>query len=161
ADALKRSGNYRHENPLAPEPSPYTGASRCAPCHAKETKTHDRSRHARTLHRGSALLDLPYPDKPLADPDNPKVTHTFKRDRERIQVETLVGNRIFDTLVEYAFGVRERYVTMIGRDEEKNYRALRLSSYHTAEGVAWGPTAGDVPDSDPSEKLRGKLIPVR
>ncbi len=159
--ALKRSGPFRDENPLMPEPSPFTGASRCASCHPKEALTHDRSRHARTLHRGRALLDLPFPDKPLADPDDPKVTHTFKRDRKRIQVETRAGDRVFETVVEYAFGVREGYVTMIGRDEEKNYRALRLSSYHTAEGIAWGPTSGDVPDSDVIEDVRGKPIPVR
>jgi tetratricopeptide (TPR) repeat protein len=159
--ALKLSGNYRTENPLVPEPSPYTGASQCATCHAKETRTHDRSRHWRTLHRGKALLDLPSPDKPLADPDNAQVTHTFKRDGGNIKVETRAGDRIFKTVVEYAFGVRERYVTMIGRDQEKNYRALRLSSYHTANGVAWGPTAGDVPDSDLAENIRGQPIPVR
>jgi tetratricopeptide (TPR) repeat protein len=159
--ALKLSGNYRTENPLMPEPSPYTGASRCASCHPKETRTHDRSRHSRTLHHGRALLDLPFPDKPLADPDNALVTHTFKRDGEHIEVETRAGDRVFEIVVKYAFGVRERYVTMIGRDEEKNYRALRLSSYHSANGVAWGPTAGDVPDSDSAENIRGQPIPVR
>jgi tetratricopeptide (TPR) repeat protein len=159
--ALKRSGAFRDENPLVPEPSPFTGAARCASCHPKETMTHNRSRHSRTLHRGPALLELPFPDKPLADPDDPKVTHTFKRDRKRIQVETRAGDRVFETVVEYAFGVREGYVTMIGRDEEKNYRALRLSSYHTAEGIAWGPTSGDVPDSDAVEDMRGQPIPMR
>jgi tetratricopeptide (TPR) repeat protein len=159
--ALKRSGAFRDENPLVPEPSPFTGAARCASCHPKETMTHNRSRHSRTLHRGPALLELPFPDKPLADPDDPKVTHTFKRDRNQIQVETRAGDRVFETVVEYAFGVREGYVTMIGRDEEKNYRALRLSSYHTAEGIAWGPTSGDVPDSDAVEDVRGQPIPVR
>jgi tetratricopeptide (TPR) repeat protein len=159
--ALKRSGHYRDENPITPEPSLYLGASRCASCHPKETKTHDRSRHSRTLHRGSALLDLPFPDKPLADPDNPEVIHTFKRDRERIRVETRAGDRVYQTVVEYAFGVREGYVTMIGRDEEKKYRALRLSSYHTAKGIEWGPTSGDVPDSDATENIRGEPIPAR
>jgi tetratricopeptide (TPR) repeat protein len=159
--ALKQSGPYRDENPLMPEPSPFTGAARCASCHPKESMTHNRSRHSRTLHRGSALLDLPVPDKPLADPDYPKVTHNFKRDQEHIQVETRAGDRVFQTVVEYAFGVREGYVTMIGRDEEKNYRALRLSSYHAADGIAWGPTSGDVPDSDAVEDVRGQPIPVR
>jgi hypothetical protein len=50
---------------------------------------------------------------------------------------------------------------MIGRDKENRYRAVRLSSYHTAEGVAWGPTSGDVPDTDPVENVRGEPIPVR
>ena len=159
--ALHQSGSYRLENPLIPEPSPYTGESRCASCHAKESKTHERSRHARTLHRGLALLDLPFPNKSLPDPESRTVSHAFKRDRDRIKVETRAGDRVFETIVEYAFGVRERSVTMIGRDDEKNYRALRLSSYHTPEGVEWGPTAGDVPDSDAAENIRGQPIPVR
>ena len=158
--ALKRSGTYRDQNPLMAEPSPYTGAARCATCHSRETSTHERSRHSRTLHRGQALLDLPFPDKPLTDPDDPKVTHTFKRDRKQIEVVTRAGDRVFETVVEYAFGAREGYVTMVGRDAERNYRALRLSSYHTADGIAWGPTAGDVPESDAVD-VRGKPIPVR
>jgi tetratricopeptide (TPR) repeat protein len=159
--ALTRAGNYRDENPLMPEPSPHVGASQCAPCHSREARAHDRTRHARTLHRGSQLLDLPFPDKPLPDPDDPKVSHTFKRDRKHVQVETRSGDRVFETVVEYAFGVSERYVTMIGRDKENRYRALRLSSYHTTEGVAWGPTSGDVLDSDAVENVRGEPIPVR
>jgi tetratricopeptide (TPR) repeat protein len=159
--ALKRAGPYRDENPLVPEPSLYVGASQCASCHAKETRSHARSRHARTLHRGRGLLELPFPDHPLADPDLPRVTHTFKRDQNSIQVETHSGDRVFETIIEYAFGVRERYVTMIGRDAERNYRALRLSSYHTGDGVGWGRTAGDVPESDSLENVRGEQVPVR
>jgi tetratricopeptide (TPR) repeat protein len=159
--AFARSGSYRQDNPLVPEPSPYVGGSRCASCHPGETRAHDRSRHARTFHRGPQLLDLPFPNKPLPDPDLPEVIHTFRRDPKRIQVDTQVGDRVFETIVEYAFGVRERYVTMIGRDIEKNYRALRLSSYHTTEGISWGATSGDVPDSDAVENVRGEPIPVR
>jgi tetratricopeptide (TPR) repeat protein len=159
--ALKRSGTFRDDNPLVPEPSLYVGASQCASCHAKEARSHARSRHARTFHRGRGLLELPFPDHPLADPDRPRVTHTFKRDQDRIQVETRDGDRFFENVIEYAFGVRERYVTMIGRDEERNYRALRLSSYHTGDAVGWGRTAGDVPDSDSLENIRGEPVPVR
>ena len=159
--ALARAGSYRQDNPLVPEPSPYVGASRCAPCHSRETRAHDRTRHSRTFHRGLQLLDLPFPDKPLPDPDDPKVSHTFKRDRKRIRVESRAGDRVFETVVEYAFGVSERYVTMIGRDKENRYRALRLSSYHTTDGVSWGATSGDVRDSNAVENVRGEPIPVR
>jgi tetratricopeptide (TPR) repeat protein len=159
--ALIRSGSYRDDHPLVPEPSPFVGASQCALCHAKETRSHDRSRHSRTFHRGRGLLDLPFPDQPLADPDDAKVTHTFKRDQDRIRVETRARDRVFVTLVEYAFGLRERYVTMVGRDAARNFRALRLSSYRTAEGVCWGRTSGDVPDSDSTEDIRGEPIPER
>jgi hypothetical protein len=52
-------------------------------------------------------------------------------------------------------------VTMVGRDDEQTYRALRLSSYHTSDGAAWGRTAGDVPDSNSAENVRGVPIHVR
>ena len=130
------------------EPSPYVGASQCASCHPKQTRSHDRSRHSRTFHRGRGLLDLPFPDRPLADPDRPEVAHAFKRDQDRIRVDTRSGDRVFETVVEYAFGVRDRYVTMIGRDAERKYRAVRLSSYQSSDGIRWGRTAGDVSDSD-------------
>jgi len=159
--ALKRSGTYREDNPLALEPSPYVGASQCASCHPKETRSHDRSRHARTFHRGRGLFDLPLPDRPLADPVVPQVTHTFKRDHERIRVETRVDDRVFETIVEYAFGARDRTVTMLGEDAEKKHRTLRLSSYHAAKGVSWVPTLDDVPESDPVANARGDPIDVR
>ena len=64
-------------------------------------------------------------------------------------------------VVEYAFGTPEHYVTMIGRDEDKTYRALRLSYYHTAAGSGWGATAGDVGHSSSLEDRRGQRIDVR
>jgi tetratricopeptide (TPR) repeat protein len=159
--ALRLANRYQTDNPLAPEPSPYSGGASCIPCHRELTRSHEQSRHARTFHRGKGLLELPFPDRPLADPDDPKVTHDFKRENDKIKVETKAGDKIYRLIVEYAFGTREGYVTMIGRDDERTYRALRLSSYHAADGVAWGPTAGDVPSSDSSENIRGEPIKVR
>ena len=159
--ALERAGTYPADNPLMPEPSPYVGGAACVSCHREESRTHEKSRHARTFHRGRGLLDLPFPDRPLADPDDTKVTHNFMCDNDKITVETRAGDTVYQVIVEYAFGISDQYVTMIGRDKERSFRALRLSSYHTAEGVAWGPTAGDVPDSNSAENIRGEPIHVR
>jgi len=159
--ALARAGSYRSEHPLIAEPSPYVGAARCAECHPEINRTHLRSRHSRTFHHGPELLELPFPDHPLADPDDPTVTHTFTRDQGRIEVKTRAGDDIFNTVVEYAFGIRGRYITMIGRDDKRKYRALRLSSYETAAGTIWGRTAGDVPNPDLGENIRGEPIQVR
>ena len=71
------------------------------------------------------------------------------------------GDRIFNTIVEYAFGASDRAVTMIGRDAEGSYRAARLSSYHTADGLIWDRSVGDVPDSGSVESFRGEQIGVR
>jgi tetratricopeptide (TPR) repeat protein len=159
--ALERAAAYRDDHPLTAEPAPYVGSARCAACHAEINRTHERSRHARTFHQGQALLDLPFPDHPLADPDDPKVTHTFRRDQGRIEVKTQTADHVLTTVVEYAFGVSGHYVTMIGRDEERQFRALRLSSFPTAAGTSWGRTSGDVPDTGGAKEVRGAPIHVR
>ncbi len=159
--ARGKAGSYREENPLMPEPGPYLGAAACAACHAKESQAHAATRHARTFHHAEGLLNLPLPDHPLTDPDLPAVTHVFERDDGRIRVKTRNAGRVYETIVAYAFGVPDRYVTMVGRDQDKTYRALRLSSYTTKSGVAWGPTAGDVPENDAHESVRGQPMELR
>ena len=162
AAALERSGSYRSENPLDAGTEPVRGR-----CELRVLPSRGVAQpRARAGTRGRFitardLLDLPFPDRPLADPDDPKVTHRFKRENDKIKVETHAGEKIYRLIVEYAFGTSDQYVTMIGRDDERTYRALRLSSYHTADGVAWGRTAGDVPDSNSSENIRGEPINVR
>jgi tetratricopeptide (TPR) repeat protein len=161
ASALALAGRYRTDNPLDPEPSPYSGGASCASCHRELSRSHEQSRHARTFHHGKGLLDLPIPDRPLADPDDPKVTHGFTRENDKIKVETHSGDKIYRLVVDYAFGTSDHYVTMIGRDDDRTFRALRLSSFHAADGVSWGRTAGDVPDSNSGENIRGEPIKVR
>ena len=89
--ALRRAGSYRDENPLLPEPSPYVGSVGCVTCHSKASQEHIHSRHARTFHHGDGLLGLPFPDRSLVDPAQPKVTHTFERDQDRIRIRHARG----------------------------------------------------------------------
>ncbi len=161
ATALASAGSYRAENPLIPEPSPFVGAASCVSCHHKESRSHEKSRHARTFHRGRDLLALPIPDGPMTDPDDPKVTHAFRRDEDKIKVETRNGDKVYELIVAYAFGVSDRYVTMIGQDDGQSYRVLRLSSYHGKGGLAWGRTSLAAPDSNPRDSVRGDPIPTR
>jgi tetratricopeptide (TPR) repeat protein len=158
SSALARAGTYRADNPLIPEPSPYVGAARCAPCHRDEERAYASTRHNRTFHHGADLLKLPLPDRPLADPDDPKVTHSFDRQGDQIHAKTKARDRVFNTVVEYAFGTPERYITMIGRDDQHDVRALRLSYYHNAEGSGWGRTFG-FPDD--VELVRGQAVVIR
>jgi tetratricopeptide (TPR) repeat protein len=159
--ALARAGAYGAGARSTLEPGPYIGAARCAVCHSKISQTHQRTRHSRTFHHGAKLRELPLPNHPMIDPDDPEVTHTVRLDEEKIRVETRAGNRLFNMVVDYAFGTPERYVTMIGRDDERNYRAPRLSYYHSTIGSGWDRTSGDVSDHDPVENSRGELIDVR
>jgi hypothetical protein len=159
--ALARACGHGTENRLVPEPSPYLGSARCAFCHADISRTYLRTRHARTFHHGPELLNLPLPDRPLPASDDPKVTLTFQRDEQHVRVETCERDRVVNTLVDYAFGTRERYVTMIGRDDEGDYRGVRLSYYHTTSGSGWDRTSGDAGTPDGNDNIRGRPIDVR
>ncbi|MGO9465613.1 MAG: tetratricopeptide repeat protein [Isosphaeraceae bacterium] len=152
---------YRATNPLEPEPSPYVGAARCDQCHSEICKSYARSRHALTFHRGRELLDLSLPDRPLADPDDANVTHAFVHEQDRVVEETRTPDRVFKIVVDYAFGVRGRYVTMVGRDSEETYRAARMSHFHSAEGTGWTPTFGNEPAIELAERIRGESVDVR
>jgi tetratricopeptide (TPR) repeat protein len=158
---LARSGSYRTEHPLEPEPSPYTGQAKCTPCHTDIGRTHAETRHARTFHHGNALLALPRPPGPLKDPDNPKVTHTLLQQGKVLKAETRIDDRVFQMIVDYAFGTSDRYVTMVGRDGEGRYRALRNSFYQESGKPIWGRTAGDAGMGTDDQSLRGQPIHIR
>src|SRR5262249_27484972 len=113
--ALARSGTYRAEHPLEPEPAPYVGQARCAECHSDVSHAVLASRHARTFRAGRDLADLPLPDRPLTDPDNPQVRHTLKRVNGQVQVETHVPDKVLRTVVDYALGSNDRYTSLVGR----------------------------------------------
>jgi tetratricopeptide (TPR) repeat protein len=138
--ALAKSGTYRAEHALEPEPSPYIGETRCAACHNDIQRAVLASRHATTFARGEQLGGLHLPDHPLPDPDNPQVTHSLKRIDGRIQLETHVQNKVLRAVVDYAFGSSDRYTSFVGRDEQERTRTLRLSLYHGAEGSGWDRT---------------------
>jgi tetratricopeptide (TPR) repeat protein len=160
-DEIARSGTYRRDNPLLPEPSPYAGSARCTPCHRELSRAHDQTRHARTFHHGAELLALPRPDGPLVDPDHPEVTHRFVEDGKKLRVETKVDDRIYKTMIDYAYGTSDRYVTMVGRDGEGGYRAIRRSLFHEGKQTGWGRTSGDAGNTDKIQQVRGQPITVR
>lgn len=161
AAALERSGSFREEHPLIPEPAAYVGSNRCAECHREIGRTYRQTRHARTFHHAAGIAALPMPEGPLTDLDAPEVTLTLLREGPRIRAETRSRDQVLRAVVEYAFGTVDRYVTMIGRDESGEYRALRLSYYRTAGGSGWDRTAGDAGSPDPHERIRGRPIDVR
>src|SRR5262249_42657298 len=133
----------------------------CARCHPKESRIYDGTRHTRTFYHGAGLLDLPRPDGPVPDPDDPKVTHRIDRRGETIEASSEIDGQVSRMAVEYAFGTPEHSLTMTARDEQKNDRALRVSHYHTPTGSGWGATAGDVGHSGSLEDRRGQRIDVR
>ncbi len=160
-EALARAGSYRGDNPLEDEPSPFVGEARCQTCHAAIFQDSLANRHTQTYYRGAQLRGLPRPDRPLADPTNPKVTHAIKEVNGALWEETRVGDTVLRSLIEYAFGTSERYLTMVSRDAHDQYRMARLSYHHTAEGQGWDRTFLAVGDPTQPEDFQGEAIGVR
>ncbi len=128
------------------------GEARCQPCHAAIFQDSLTNRHTQTYYRGAQVLGLPRPDRPLADPTDPKVTHAIKEVDGALWEETRVGDTVLRSLIEYAFGTSERYLTMVSRDAQDQYRLARLSYYHTADGQGWDRTSLGCRRSDPSPR---------
>ena len=150
--ALKQAGSYRADNPLEAEPGPYVGEARCEKCHAAIFRDSLASRHTQTYYRGAQLDDLPCPDRPLPDPDDPEVTHTIHERDGVLREETRVGREVFDAVIEYAFGTSDRYLTTVSRDASGGYHIARLSYYDTPEGKGWDRSALDKTHPSPDSR---------
>ena len=159
--ALGRAGSYRNDNPLEDEPSPYVGEARCQQCHPAIFQDSLANRHTQTFYRGVQLRALPRPEQPLADPTDPKVTHAIKEVDGTLWEETHIGDTVLRSMIEYAFGTTDRYVTMVSRGAHDQYRVVRLSHYHTAEGQGWDRTMLDEHDPTQTEDFQGGMIGVR
>ena len=86
--ALARS--YRQSHPMEPEPAPFVGEARCAQCHEDISQPQYHSRHARTFLRKGQFFSLPLPERPIADPGNPQVIHSFNKRDQRAEVRHTV-----------------------------------------------------------------------
>jgi tetratricopeptide (TPR) repeat protein len=156
AAALDRSGTYRAEHPLEPEPAPYVGSARCAPCHAEVQKTVLASRHASTFMRDQNLAGLKLPDRPLADPDDPQVSHAMTWRDGRLQVETRVRDKLLSAVVDYALGSSDRYTSLVGRDHEGRLRTIRLSYHKGARESGWDRTKNQKPRPERVDDFLGE-----
>jgi hypothetical protein len=163
SEALERSGTYRADHPLENDPGPYVGEASCEKCHATIFRNSLRSRHTQSYYRGAQLAGLPIPDRPLPDPDDPKVTHALQRENGAMWAETRLGAEVYRGLVEYAFGTSDRYLTMVSRDAQGGHRIARLSYHETPEGRGWDRTILDSmdPSHGPVKDFQGQTIGVR
>jgi hypothetical protein len=139
---LARAGDFGNTAAALPEPAPYTGSRRCGECHRTIYRQQQRaSRHALTLRLGSALKDVPIPDRPVPDPLIPSVTYSFSRKADdHIALESRVEDRIIRAIVTYAVGSGRHGITMLARDESGIDRELRISYF--GETQTWGETKG-------------------
>jgi tetratricopeptide (TPR) repeat protein len=116
-------------NPLQPEPARFVGAASCERCHLKEFKTQQQSSHARTLIRGKELQSLPWPEQPITERSDSRVSHTFSRTDRGIECRTAVGETAFASLITYAMGTNHHGRTFLGQNGERQTSELRISQY--------------------------------
>jgi tetratricopeptide (TPR) repeat protein len=161
--AAADAGSYRADNPLEPEPSPYLGEVQCQRCHTAIFRDSLASRHTQSYYRGKDLDRLPIPDHPLPDPDDRSVIQTFRRREGGLTTQTRVGSQVFESVIEYAFGTADRYLTMVSRDAQGAYRIARLSYYHTPHGDGWDRSILERIRPSPArpEEFQGDAIGVR
>jgi hypothetical protein len=108
--------------------------------------------------RKEQFPSLPLPGRPVADPANPTVTHSFGRrgGGDHIEVRTQVGDHIFQTIIDYAFGSGDRGLTLVGHDPEDRSFEYRLSYY--PGGVGWDVTTGQPERTDQPSLYQGTRI---
>ena len=157
--ASEKSGSFRVDNPLVPEPSPFAGASRCAQCHSAIFQAQQSSRHAHTFYRSSELASLSLPQSPLPDPAQAKVSHRLKHvDPDMIEQETEVKEQIYSAVVEYAFGSGDRGLTLVGRGKKGQAFELRLSQYRHGTSYRWDITSGHLLQPDEATRFLGEPL---
>jgi tetratricopeptide (TPR) repeat protein len=161
--ALAHAGNYRGENQMEPEPGLYVGEARCEKCHQGIFTDSLASRHTQSYYRGAQISTLPVPDRPLPDPEDAAVSHTFNRHDGTLTEQTRVGNQVFEAVIEYAFGTRDRYLTMVSHDAKNNYHIARLSYYDTSEKKGWdrSPLDRTHPTRAQAADFQGETIGVK
>ena len=106
--------------------------------------------------RRDQLRSIPLPDWPIADPANHAVSHAFARGEDRIELQTRVANRVFRTVVDYAFGSGDRGLTLVGHDGEDRPFEYRLSHY--PDPVGWDVTSGQPGPVEQPERYQGSRI---
>ncbi|HKI16235.1 MAG TPA: hypothetical protein VKA15_00060, partial [Isosphaeraceae bacterium] len=158
AAALKAAGTYRNQHPLESDPSSFVGETRCTSCHPRIAHLARSSRHTRTLIRGDALTNLPYPDHPIPDPDLPNVSHAFRREKQQVRFETRQNDRVQSAIVAYAFGSLDRYFSLVGPDDSGHPYILRLSHYDTGRDAGWLRTTGHTADASGGNDFLGKAL---
>lgn len=152
--ATDRAGGYGKDAPTADEPAPFVGDAQCASCHAEIHHVQSSSRHSHTFARGGAAADLPLPDRPLADPRIPAISHVMRRESDEVRVEARLGDEQYAALVEYVLGSGHRGRTALVRDRQGLARESRLTHY--ARGIGWGLTVHHPDRPDRAWGLLGK-----
>jgi tetratricopeptide (TPR) repeat protein len=157
AQVLALGRAYREAHLLEPEPAAFVGGSQCARCHKAIYQSQHASRHAHTFVPTGQLAEVAVPASPVSEPGNPHVTHEFRKGASELGARTRVGAAALETIFDYAFGSRDRGLTLVGHDRNNQYYEYRLSSYPAPAG--WDVTSGHpARPASPAFSYQGMLI---
>jgi len=157
--AFKEAVSFADENPVLTDPAPFVGSATCAECHSEQFQTQQNSRHARTFHRVSELRDFVPPRPALPDPVVARITHTLRKTGDRLEQETQTSERLYQAVVDYAFGSGDRGKTLVGHDPSGGMFELRMSVYHEKTSQpTWDVTSGHAPHPATDQEFLGKPL---
>jgi hypothetical protein len=140
AAALEAARGFGSERPEAFEPAPFVGSARCAECHPEVHRFEQAGRHARTFHPADDLHGITWPDHPWPDPNDPTVSHTLRRTRDRVALSATVHGQVLQAVVDYVLGSGKHASTPVGHDAGGQPLELRFSYYAAISG--WDCTPG-------------------
>ena len=159
AASLAKAGGYGLDAVHLPEPATYAGALSCKGCHSSIYKTQQSSHHASTIRAGAELAGVPLPPPGLADPVDPRASHTFTREAGGIRVAAKVDGSTYEALLDYAMGSGHRGTTLVGRDADGGgRRSMRISSYNGDASPIWDVTSGFSPHPATPRDFLGKPL---
>jgi tetratricopeptide (TPR) repeat protein len=151
------AASYRTSHPVEPEPAPFVGEARCAGCHADIFRDQHQSRHARTFFRKDQLPQVPFPRETFRDTANPRVSHVFQKSADVVTAQTQVDGRVYQSIVDYAFGSGDRGLTLVCHDPEGRALEGRLSFYPGP--IGWDVTSGQSMNRDmPAYAYAGRAL---
>jgi tetratricopeptide (TPR) repeat protein len=157
--ASQAAGSFAEDNPTLHDPAVFTGAVSCARCHAEKYQAQHKSRHARTFHHIAELRDLELPKDKLADPSDPRVTHTLQWRGDHLEQKTSTPGHLYQAIVNYAFGSGDRGKTMVGHNRDGHFFELRVSVYHEKTSEAkWDVTSGHAAQPSLDEEFLGRPL---
>ena len=134
SNALVLAKGFNAGHPEAFEPAPYAGISRCQECHSQVFHDQRASRHAQTFRERGDFGDLALPDRPVAEPARPDVTHSLAVEGRDLVFHTRKPDGDLQAIVAFVMGSGNRGITPVGHDPEGRWHELRLSYYRSIAG---------------------------
>lgn len=158
-DALKRAHGFLESQTGRPEePAPRVGEARCGECHQAEQRDAMAHPHTATFFRARDLRDLDRPDRPVADPGDPRVRHVVGFQGDELHVKTVAPEGVRDAVVQFAFGSRDHLTTLVGRDGGGRSVMLRMSVHGRGDQAVWSLSTGLAREPRPEDGYLGTTL---